>query len=115
MQRNAALDQAARAHAQELAARRTLDHNSTDPELRTPGMRATAAGVTWSSIAENLASMSGAAASVGAQTGSIWMNSSGHRNNLLNARYTHTGVGVAVDDRGVWYVTQLYVLPRATR
>jgi uncharacterized protein YkwD len=110
--RDAALDVAARSHARELAARNTLDHNSVNEARRTPGMRVTAAGVTWTSVAENLASMSGSGVRVPQQTAGMWLDSPGHRTNMLNARYTHTGVGAAVDGRGNWYVTQLYVLPR---
>jgi uncharacterized protein YkwD len=108
---DAALARAAREHSEELAARRTLDHNSTDPERRTMTMRIEAAGGTWTRAAENLANMSGAASSVPAQSAQMWLTSEGHRRNLLSPTYTHTGVGVAVDRRGIWYVTQLYVLP----
>ncbi|MES9144015.1 CAP domain-containing protein, partial [Cutibacterium acnes] len=36
-----------------------------------------------------------------------WMNSSGHRANILNAQYTDLGVGVA-DQNGKLYATQLF-------
>ncbi|HEX6307247.1 MAG TPA: CAP domain-containing protein [Longimicrobiales bacterium] len=110
-----ALNRAARGHAEELAARGTLDHNSTDPRLRTMTMRIEAAGGTWVRAAENLASTSGAASDVPVRTVRLWLDSEGHRRNMLSPAYTHTGVGVAVDRRGIWYVTQLYVLPRAVR
>lgn len=36
-----------------------------------------------------------------------WMRSYGHRQNILNPRYTHTGVGIAVAEDGVtYYLTQ---------
>jgi len=38
-----------------------------------------------------------------------WMNSSGHKNNILNSSYTHMGVGVAMDDRGGLYWVQMFV------
>jgi uncharacterized protein YkwD len=115
LRRLPALDQAARLHSAELAARRMLDHYSTDVMLRTPGQRVTAKGIVWISVAENLASMSGAYQTAGWRTGDVWMHSPGHRSNMLEERYTHTGVGVAIDRRGIWYVTQLYVLPRGAR
>ena len=111
---DAALARAARDHSEELAARRTLDHSSTDPERRTVTMRIEAAGGTWLRAAENLASMTGPSSRV-PQTAQMWLSSDGHRRNMLSASYTHTGVGVAIDRFGVWYVTQLYVFPRPAR
>lgn len=37
-----------------------------------------------------------------------WMNSQGHRANILNPRYTYIGVGYAENSRGVPYWTQLF-------
>jgi uncharacterized protein YkwD len=37
---------------------------------------------------------------------SLWMNSSGHRANILRASFTHVGVGVARSADGRWYATQ---------
>lgn len=112
---DAALRRAARDHSEELAARRTLDHTSTDPARRTMTMRIDAAGGSWSRAAENLANMSGPASGVPSRTVQLWLGSEGHRRNMLEAAYTHTGVGVAIDRHGIWYVTQLYVLPRTVR
>lgn len=110
-----ALRHAAREHSEELAVRRTLDHTSTNPARRTLAMRIDAAGGSWSRTAENLGKVSGPASSVAAQTVQMWLGSDGHRRNMLEAAYTHTGVGVAIDHNGIWYITQLYVLPRSSR
>lgn len=115
LRRDTVLDRAAGEHALELAERRTLDHVSTDPGRRTLTMRIEAAGGTWSRAAENLANMSGPASAVPARTARMWLDSEGHRRNMLDSAYTHTGTGIAIDRRGVWYVTQLYVLPSAGR
>jgi uncharacterized protein YkwD len=37
-----------------------------------------------------------------------WMNSDGHRQNILKTDYTHIGVGLALDGRGVLYWCQLF-------
>jgi uncharacterized protein YkwD len=112
---DAALNRAAREHSEELALRRTLDHTSTHPARRTMTMRIDAAGGSWTRAAENLANMSGPASSVATQTVRLWLRSEGHRRNMLEPSYTQTGVGLAIDERGVWYITQLYVLPRTSR
>lgn len=112
---DAALSRAAYDHSVELAARRILDHRSTNPATHTMTMRIEAAGATWTRAAENLASMTSRASDVPGGTVRMWLESDGHRANMLGAEYTHTGVGVAVDTRGVWYITQLYTVPRARR
>ena len=37
-----------------------------------------------------------------------WMNSAGHRANILNSGYTKLGVGYEQNERGVNYFTQLF-------
>lgn len=37
---------------------------------------------------------------------SLWMNSPGHRDNILRPQFTHLGVGLAVSSSGVLYATQ---------
>jgi uncharacterized protein YkwD len=40
---------------------------------------------------------------------SAWMNSSGHRANILESRYTRTGVGVAFSEGGDYlFITQIF-------
>jgi uncharacterized protein YkwD len=109
------LDQAAAEHARELAGRRMLDHESLRPGRRTFMLRVEAAGVTWRGVAENLAQVPGSQTTVARQTARAWLNSPGHRQSMLNATYTHSGVGVAEDASGYWYIVQLYVLPAAQR
>jgi uncharacterized protein YkwD len=64
-----------------------FDHNSQDG--RSPFDRMKAAGFTGGSMAENIAvGYSSAAAVVDG-----WMNSEGHRRNILNCAYTMIGIG----------------------
>lgn len=112
LQVDAALARAAREHSEELATRRTLDHTSTNPARRTLTMRIEAAGGSWNRAAENLANMNAPVSTLADRTAQIWMRSPGHRRNMLEPAYTHTGIGAAIDDRGMWYITQVYVLPR---
>lgn len=39
------------------------------------------------------------------------MNSSGHRDNMLNSHYTHMGVGYVVDSEGIRYFTMIFIGP----
>jgi len=40
-----------------------------------------------------------------------WMNSPGHRSNIMNPTYTQIGVGLAKDSKGVCYWTQMFIKP----
>lgn len=44
-----------------------------------------------------------------AQVVEAWMNSEGHRANILNANYTDLGVGVAKSSKGTIYWTQMFI------
>ena len=37
-----------------------------------------------------------------------WMNSAGHRRNILQKNYTETGVGIAISDEDKVYMTQVF-------
>lgn len=39
----------------------------------------------------------------------LWMNSPGHRANILNPAYTHLGVGAVQNSSGRWYATQTFL------
>jgi len=40
-----------------------------------------------------------------------WMNSPGHRNNIMSPIYTQIGVGVAKASNGTYYWTQMFIKP----
>jgi uncharacterized protein YkwD len=90
VRRDPVLANAAQGHAEDLLRRSYYDHRS--PEGGTPMSRARAAGFTGRSIAENIAK--GLFTPV--ETVNRWMDSSGHRRNILRRRATLTGLGLAV-------------------
>ncbi len=99
------LRRVARAHSEDMVARNFFDH--TNPDNETPWDRMRAAGITWSSAGENIAWNNYANQAEIAVQG--WMNSTGHRNNILNGGFTHTGMGVAFDGAGGAYFTQVFI------
>jgi uncharacterized protein YkwD len=109
------LNGVAQQYAAELAARGVLDHNSPIPGRETMGRRLDAAGVVWRRAAENLAYRLDAAADLPRAVVSGWLGSEGHAANLLQPAFTHSGVGLARNANGRWYVVQLYVLPQGDR
>jgi uncharacterized protein YkwD len=90
---NDALMQIAQAHSQDMAGHDFFEHDGSDG--RTPFQRMLDAGYRYRSAAENIA----AGASSPADAVRLWMNSPGHRANILNCGLRETGVGY-VDDPG---------------
>jgi uncharacterized protein YkwD len=109
LERHEALDRAAREHAEELARRNTLDHTSIDPARATMEQRIELAGVvSFRRLGENLAFSSHRAVPLHELVVSLWLDSEGHRENLLERRFDRAGTGVARAANGTWYVVQLY-------
>lgn len=99
---NTQLTALARNYAQDMIKRGYFSHNN--PEGQSPFDRLNKAGISYKSAGENL----GIDTSVpGAET--AFMNSSGHRANILNSGYTEAGVGVVRTSNGQVYVVQEFI------
>ncbi|MFI9625734.1 CAP domain-containing protein [Streptomyces sp. NPDC052042] len=85
--------------SEDMAARGFFDH--TDPDGRSPWDRASAAGVRGLA-AENIARGQADARAVM----DSWMQSAGHRANILNCDYTTLGVGVHHGPGGPWWTQE---------
>jgi uncharacterized protein YkwD len=99
--RNGKLDTAALNHSRDMANRGFFSHNT--PEGGTPDQRLTAAGYSFSWWGENIyKSAPGDASAQSAFTS--WVNSSGHRANMLSSNFTQIGIGraTAADGRTYW-------------
>ncbi|MFI6289748.1 CAP domain-containing protein [Streptomyces sp. NPDC051018] len=96
VQYDAALAKLAGDFSADMANRGFFDH--TDPDGRTPWDRAERAGVK-NLGGENIARGQADAATVMQS----WMNSEGHRANILNCDYKTLGVGVHLGDGGPWW------------
>ncbi|MFJ8015193.1 CAP domain-containing protein [Streptomyces sp. NPDC096339] len=86
---NSKLTQAAQAHSADMAAHSNMSHTGSDGS--DPGTRITRAGYAWSSYGENVAY----GYSTPAQVMDGWMNSPGHRANILNCSFKEIGIGLA--------------------
>ncbi|WP_171114419.1 MULTISPECIES: CAP domain-containing protein [Streptomyces] len=93
---NSALAELAGNFSEAMAEQGFFDH--TDPSGRTPWDRAEAAGIT-NLAAENIARGQADAAAVMES----WMNSPGHRANILNCDFKTLGVGVHYGSGGPWW------------
>ncbi|GAA3787424.1 CAP domain-containing protein [Streptomyces chiangmaiensis] len=93
---------AAQAHSADMVARDFYAH--TSPEGREPWDRAAAAGSRHRTVGENIACGQRSPAEVVRG----WMNSPGHRANILKPAFTHLGVGFVGGGRAGTYWTQLF-------
>jgi uncharacterized protein YkwD len=91
----------AAAHSSDMQRRGYFSHDT--PEGRSPFDRLRAAGLSYVAAAENI----GQGPRTGPEAFTLWMNSAGHRGNMLNCAYTHHGVAMAGQ-----YWTHVFVTPR---
>jgi uncharacterized protein YkwD len=92
----------ARAHSQDMCTRKYFSH--TTPEGKSPWDRLKAGGVSFSSAGENIAWGQTSAQ----QVHNAWMNSSGHRKNMLNPSWVRVGIGY-VGCTGKPYWTEVFM------
>ncbi|MCX4821153.1 sigma-70 family RNA polymerase sigma factor [Streptomyces sp. NBC_01142] len=94
---NGRLVAAAQRHSEDMAARHYFSH--TSPGGTDPGDRIDAAGYPWRTYGENIARGHQSPADV--MNG--WMNSPGHRANILNCAFREIGIGVHDASGGPWW------------
>ncbi|MFG3714131.1 CAP domain-containing protein [Micromonospora sp. NPDC047730] len=95
---------AAQRHSQDQADHRNMSHTGSDGS--DAGDRLDRVGYAWRTYGENVAWNQKTPAAVM----DAWMNSSGHRANILNCAFTEIGVGVASSNGPYW--TQVFAAPR---
>jgi uncharacterized protein YkwD len=100
------LGYAAWQHSTDMARRGYFAHNSVNG--LSPGGRETSAGYRWSAYGENIAWGQPDAGTVM----NAWMNSPGHRANILDCRFRNVGIGLAYNARGIPFWTQDFGRPR---
>lgn len=103
--RNALIDGLCRTHAQYMAASGVLSHDNVTTRCETisasiPGLGPCAENVLQNNIPCNAAAMA-----------QQWYDSAGHRTNMLNAAYTISGMGIAIDGSGRIWACQIFVGP----
>lgn len=101
---DAKLLQAARSHSANMAKQEKLEHTLDE---KTVADRVRATGYGYSRVGENIAHNQETPAEVLKD----WMESEGHKKNILNADFTHIGVAVATNAKGERYWTQVFAAP----
>lgn len=97
------LAKVARLKSEDMRDKRYFSH--TSPTYGSPFQMMRQFGITYRTAGENIAA--GQRTPEAAMQG--WMNSSGHRSNILNANFTHIGVGHAVGGSYGNYWTQMFI------
>ena len=93
----------ARAHSADMIERGFFSH--TNPDGQSPFDRIKNNGISYRAAAENIAYGQPNAESVM----NSWMNSAGHRANILNANLKEIGIGAVKNSNGIVYWTQVFV------
>lgn len=96
------LQRVARIKAQDMVNNNYFDHNS--PTYGTPFNMMKNFGISYKTAGENIAGNSSNSAAVNA-----WMNSSGHRANILNSSYNYTGLAVISSPRYGKIYVQMFI------
>lgn len=97
------LSRCARYKSADMASKGYFDHNS--PTYGSPFTMMQNFGLRFSAAGENIAYGQRTPAEVMRD----WMNSPGHRSNIMNRTYNEIGVGLAKNSRGVCYWTQQFM------
>lgn len=99
---NNEVQRVARIKAQDLVDNNYFAHNS--PTYGTPFNMLKSFGISYNSAGENIAGNSSNSSAVTA-----WMNSSGHRANILNSSYNYTGIGVVSSPKYGKVYVQMFI------
>lgn len=96
----------ARDYSRWMAEEKFFSH--TDPQGRTVKQRVNDAGIKWRTLGENLAYANGYINPVAASM-SGWMESPGHRRNILDSAFRKTAIGVWIANDGTVYFTEIFL------
>jgi len=99
---NAILTEVARAHSKNMAKKSELNH---ELDGKKPADRVKAAGYNWYWVGENIAYGEGTPIDEIFKT---WMDSQHHKENILRKEFTEIGIGIAKNEKGEAYYTQVF-------
>jgi len=105
LKENTKASEVARYKCQDMINKNYFSH--TSPTYGSPFQMMESFGLRFSAAGENIAKGQQSAE----QVMNAWMNSPGHRSNILSPSYLEIGVGVVTDKNGVKYWTQLFLKP----
>ena len=89
--------------SQDMASKHYFSH--TSPTYGSPFDMMEQFGISYRSAGENIAK----GQKTPQEVVTAWMNSEGHRKNILSSNFTKLGVGIAKDSNGTIYWTQMFI------
>ena len=89
--------------SQDMVNKNYFDH--TSPTYGSPFDMMKQFGISYRTAGENIAK----GQKTPQEVVTAWMNSEGHRKNILNPNFTNLGVGIAKDSKGTPYWTQMFI------
>ena len=89
--------------SQDMVNKNYFDH--TSPTYGSPFDMMKQFGISYRTAGENIAK----GQKTPQEVVTAWMNSEGHRKNILNPNFTNLGVGIAKDSKGTTYWTQMFI------
>lgn len=98
--------EAARSHSQNMATRNFFSH--CDPRLGELDERLKRNKIEWQMCGENIFYQKGYPNPVQIAVDG-WMDSPGHKKNILTPEFTHSGVGIFRRTDGTFYYTQIFI------
>ena len=105
LKENWQLSRIARYKSADMATKNYFSH--TSPTYGSPFKMMESFGIRYSSAGENLAY----GQKTPQQVMTAWMNSPGHRSNIMSPSFSQIGVGYATNKNGVPYWTQMFIRP----
>ena len=100
---NSSLANVATIKSQDMVNKNYFDH--TSPTYGSPFDMMKQFGISYRTAGENIAK----GQKTPQEVVTAWMNSEGHRKNILNPNFTNLGVGIAKDSKGTTYWTQMFI------
>ncbi|MGI8495225.1 MAG: CAP domain-containing protein [Pyrinomonadaceae bacterium] len=104
---NEDMARAARLHSGNMASLKFFDHRGMDGLTVSDRAKSIASRI-WYSIGENIAYSKGFSKPVETACRG-WMQSAGHRQNILDPNWTESGIGAAIAADGTFYFTQVFI------
>jgi uncharacterized YkwD family protein/spore coat assembly protein SafA len=105
LKENWQLSRVARYKSADMATKNYFSH--TSPTYGSPFRMMESFGIKYSSAGENIAY----GQKTPQQVMTAWMNSPGHRSNIMSPSYSQIGVGYATNKSGTPYWTQMFIKP----
>ena len=100
---DSSLSSVATKKSQDMVNKNYFDH--TSPTYGSPFDMMKQVGISYRTAGENIAK----GQKTPQEVVTAWMNSEGHRKNILNPDFTNLGVGIAKDSNGTTYWTQMFI------